>query len=853
MTFDEILSRLTNVKPGGDDKTTARCPAHDDHANSLSIAKSGDGKLLLKCFAGCTVEGICTVLNIDVRDLFPAPKRAKRTRTAIASTTPAETGWTFVSPVPENAPDPDVAAKHVYSKIIEKGGDAWRFDYLDLAGQRLFCVFRFEPPGAPKEIRPLSLWHDRKTGSLCWLAKWPPAPLPLYGLDKLAESPSLPVLLGEGELKTDRAGELLGAKYVVASLPSGASAVEKVDLSLLDGRRVIAWPDYDAPGFSAMVSAARKLEQLQIARDGHISHSVEIVKPDLTWPKGYDIGDLIDAGWDKARLLEFIEQNSVGVDAFEQIARERFGNSAPTVAAPEIARLAALSPILYEQERKDAARRLGVRATVLDGEVERARPKEANADTQSVPQWVPPAEIASELVDGRELLTELIGAIRKFVMLDESAALVTGLWVLFTWIFEQVAETNVYLHVISPTAACGKSTLLKVLKHLTRSGWLLSRLSPSAFSRTLGSERRTLLLDEADAFLNENEAMRNLLDGASDPDTATVSFSVKRGDDWTPVELNVFVPIAIASIGALRKMQTVESRSIPIRLKRATRAELQSIAKGRRRELQAALAPIAAKCARWASDNVEKLVGVRPEMPDSLSGREQDKWEPLILVADQCGRDQQARAVAEAVAGASSDAQSLSELLLADVKALFEKKDEKTGRTPEELGSVVICQALAECEDRPWGEFRKEGKPITPRQLARRLRDFGLRPGTIRLGEKNTPKGYKLADLKDVFDRYSPIIADPIRHSATTVAAVGESGTFESATGNECGGSEKGISSYGENECGVVADRKAENSEDQEISDLEEAEIDPGDRSDAGTEEAEIDRLAAADADREDY
>jgi hypothetical protein len=86
MTLDEILSRLTNVKRSGD-KATARCPAHADSQNSLSIAKAGDGKLLIKCFAGCPVESICAALSIDVKDLFPppVPKLAKRTRAAVTS------------------------------------------------------------------------------------------------------------------------------------------------------------------------------------------------------------------------------------------------------------------------------------------------------------------------------------------------------------------------------------------------------------------------------------------------------------------------------------------------------------------------------------------------------------------------------------------------------------------------------------------------------------------------------------------------------------------------------------------------------------------------------------------------
>lgn len=48
----------------------ARCPAHEDRSPSLSIC-ARDEKILLHCFAGCTVEAICAALGLHVSDLFP--------------------------------------------------------------------------------------------------------------------------------------------------------------------------------------------------------------------------------------------------------------------------------------------------------------------------------------------------------------------------------------------------------------------------------------------------------------------------------------------------------------------------------------------------------------------------------------------------------------------------------------------------------------------------------------------------------------------------------------------------------------------------------------------------------------
>jgi len=77
VTFSDILARLANVRGSGDQRT-ARCPAHDDHNNSLSVAQ-GDKGIVLKCFAGCSVEAICSAVGIEVKDLFP-PREAKPAR-----------------------------------------------------------------------------------------------------------------------------------------------------------------------------------------------------------------------------------------------------------------------------------------------------------------------------------------------------------------------------------------------------------------------------------------------------------------------------------------------------------------------------------------------------------------------------------------------------------------------------------------------------------------------------------------------------------------------------------------------------------------------------------------------------
>jgi 5S rRNA maturation endonuclease (ribonuclease M5) len=76
----ELVERLDGVRAiqGG---WTARCPAHEDTRQSLSVSEGEDGRVLLKCHAGCEFADIVRALDLAPKDLFPpssAPPRRQR-------------------------------------------------------------------------------------------------------------------------------------------------------------------------------------------------------------------------------------------------------------------------------------------------------------------------------------------------------------------------------------------------------------------------------------------------------------------------------------------------------------------------------------------------------------------------------------------------------------------------------------------------------------------------------------------------------------------------------------------------------------------------------------------------------
>jgi len=68
--IENILNRLEKVK-GRNGAYTACCPAHTDKSPSLAIRELDDGRILLKCFADCSVQDILGAIGMDMNDLFP--------------------------------------------------------------------------------------------------------------------------------------------------------------------------------------------------------------------------------------------------------------------------------------------------------------------------------------------------------------------------------------------------------------------------------------------------------------------------------------------------------------------------------------------------------------------------------------------------------------------------------------------------------------------------------------------------------------------------------------------------------------------------------------------------------------
>lgn len=253
----------------------------------------------------------------------------------------------------------------------------------------------------------------------------------------------------------------------------------------------------------------------------------------------------------------------------------------------------------------------------------------------------------------------------------------------------------------------------------------------------------TLLVDEADSFLKGNEELRGLLN-AGHRRGGQVLRCV--GDNHDVRAFTVFAPVVLAGIGQLPA--TLHDRSVVIPLVRAKPGEILVRFDSRRTSSEGKLCR---QAARWTADHRAQIEACDPGLPAGCHNRTADNWRPLFALAEVAGgpwpeRARQAFAALES--GTDLAAHGRGVQLLADLRDLFAATRESR------LPSQRICEALGQREDRPWPEIR-DGRPISPVQLSKLLKPFGISPRDVRVGI-DVLKGYHAEDFADAFARYLP-------------------------------------------------------------------------------------------------
>ena len=416
---------------------------------------------------------------------------------------------------------------------------------------------------------------------------------------------------------------------------------------------------------------------------------------------------------------------------------------APGAGIREVAQvLATLEPHECDQVAKEQAKKFQCKVSTLNKYVAEERAKQKKTSTDR-PTWH--VEPATEAVNGAALFDTIEAIIAKHLILPKGAAAAIAIWVGHSWTAEAANHTPL-LALLSPEPECGKSTTIKVLTRLCRNPKPASNISPAAIYYAIEEySPLTLFIDEMDSQPDGGEACRNILNSGHERELAYVTRTEEIGGQRQLVEFNTFCPKVVACIG--KQKPTLMSRSIIVWLRRKRPKE---VVVGLT-ESDGDFGAIRSSLARWAEDSLEAIRRASPRLPEAMANRSADNWRELFRIAEVIsgGWQQKLTAAASALIGARKlDTATAGTLLLADIKTIFETE------RMEVLKSETIVGHLEKMEERPWPEWRN-GKPMTPQQVAKVLEPFDIGPGQHWTDGRNV-RGYALAQFLEAFSTYLP-------------------------------------------------------------------------------------------------
>jgi putative DNA primase/helicase len=359
----------------------------------------------------------------------------------------------------------------------------------------------------------------------------------------------------------------------------------------------------------------------------------------------------------------------------------------------------------------------------------------------------PSRQTIQQCINPAALLADLRDVITRYVVLPEMAAEALALWVVHTYAFT-LRQITTYIGVVSPEKRCGKTTLLELLGRLAHEAITAANISPSALFRVIEEKQPTLIIDEADTFLEGRDEMAGILNAGYRKGNAfvmRVSEAKRRKNGLT--RYSCWCPKVMAAIGRLP--ETLADRCILITMQRKMPGEKCD----RLRELDAT--QYQQRCAEFVQQHRDAIATARPEIPTVLNDRAADIWEPLLAIADLAGGDWPglARQAAHKLSLADDDIPLIG-YFLSDLRnwMLIRKTDRILSRD--------IVATFNRLHDRPWQDLRR-GRQINEYWLAAKMRELGIRPKHLRFGD-SIGRGYVIEDIESALRRYIP---NPELHS----------------------------------------------------------------------------------------
>ena len=443
--------------------------------------------------------------------------------------------------------------------------------------------------------------------------------------------------------------------------------------------------------------------------------------------------------------------------------------NAPQTDAQAIARLAAMLPMDYDRARRDAANALGIQIKTLDDMVKEVRSADAATRLPFTEH-----EPADDPVDPAQLFDEITDVILTHVVLDQEQADAATIWIAHTYLID-VFDVSPLAIINAPERACAKTLLQSLMGMLAYRSLFAANASLSALFRAIELWRPTLWLDEVDTFIREHTELLGMIN-AGYKRGGFVLRSESAGDSFEPCMYSVYGPKSVAGIALEKHLpDSTMSRGIVFNMRRKLPHE--KVERMRNAD-KTVIARLGSQLARFAVDYAHQVRAAHPHLPSELSDRAQDNWEPMLAIAS-CAGPEWVRRITAAANKMSADgepAASNANELLSDIREVLSRW------TPRTIMTVKLIELLCDDQDMGWATYNR-GRALTPRQLAKQLDVYGIKPKTVRQPGNKTPKGYDLTMFDDAFKRYlkapaeqlpEPVAGNFMSSSAPKVAATAQ-------------------------------------------------------------------------------
>ena len=579
MTLQELLDKLDGVKKVGN-SYMAYCPAHDDRHQSLSV-KEVDGRLLLYCFAGCSLENILDALGLKIQDLSTNHKEK------LMEGKKEDSG----------------------KKIIAT------YDYTDETGQLLFQVLRYEP----KDFKVRRFVNGR------WVFNLGDVEPVLYKLPELIKSER--VFITEGEKD---ANNLAKMGLTATTAPFGAGKWRASYNQYFTGKEIIILPDFDDVGIRHALKVEEELKS--------IAKSVRVLNPEsLNLKEKQDVTDWIESGGTKEQLLEILQndKNFLNKEEWRKAKKERETLRLLETVIEETCEPKAID---FHNGVLTYGTVWGMKKVLVSSDYEIKEIEKANFMRSNLTPEIAKRFFQKEKVDGAILVQELADFIRGHIFFtDVTTPIFLAMWIVGTYLYQIFAYYG-YLWVTSPMKRCGKSLLLDILSHLgfNSTPRLINPSTPSLF-RQIEMDGSTVILDEMERVRAEDvetyHDMVALLNGGFQ--RGSVIPRVSKDRSHTIHYFRVYSPKIIAGINKVA--DTIEDRSFKIimaRKKKDEEVHRFNLVKEQKKidELKVWLYLFALNFAKEIAEVYYATTGRIKEI-SSLDDRLQDIAEPILSIA----------------------------------------------------------------------------------------------------------------------------------------------------------------------------------------------------------------------------